>query len=122
MTSVHIKEEFSETFRSKTLERIKREVKEELISEEEEGRKEMNLVEYDAIKKFLIASNVRKSNVVLMSKVFKVLPNLEAVFGAETDLAKKAVEDLKGQLREKESDLEYTKNLLESVCATLKEK
>ena len=110
MTSVHIKEEFSETFRSKTLERIKREVKEELISEEEEGRKEMNLVEYDAIKKFLIASNVRKSNVVLVSEVFKVLLNLEAVFGAETDLAKKEVEGLKGQMREKESDLEYAKN------------
>ena len=80
--------------------------------EEEEGRKEMTLMEYDAIMKFLLASNVRKSNVVVMSKVFKVLLNLEALFGAETDLAKKEVEDL----REKESDLlECAKNCLKVV-------
>ena len=51
-----------------------------------------------------------------------MLLNLAAVFGLETDLAKKEVEDLKGQVREKESDLEYAKNLFESLCASLKEK
>ena len=45
-----------------------------------------------------------------------MLLNLAAVFGLETDLAKKEVEDLKGQLREKESDLlECAKNCLKVV-------
>ena len=48
----------------------------------------------------------------MRSNVFKVLLNLAAVFGLETDLAKKEVEDL----REKESDLlECAKNCLKVV-------
>ena len=52
-------------------ENIKKEVKEELITaEEEEGQKEKHWKECNAIKELLSTSNVRKRNVDQMGEVF----------------------------------------------------
>ena len=82
----------------------------------------MNMEEHDAIKDFVSSSSVRKSNVDLMSEVFKVLLSLEARCGAEADLAKKEAEDLRERLKAKEIELQNVKNSLPSVSETQKER
>ena len=89
---------------------IKKEVKEELITaEEEEGQKEMHWKENNAIKELLSTSNVRGRNVDQMGEVFKMLLNFEAHCGAETDFAKREAEELKKQLKAKETELQKMK-------------
>ena len=105
-------------------ENIKKEVKEELITaEEEEGQKEMRWKESNAIKELLSTSNVRKRNVDPMDRVFKMLLNFEAHCGAETDLAKKETEELKKRLKASETELQnvvkrWQKTILESKKST----
>ena len=99
MDSHQIKEEYSENLRFKPLADIKKEVKEELIAEEEmESQEGMNFEEYNAIKVLLSSSNVRKANVDQMREVFKVVLDLEAHCGAKTYLAKEG--DIKKEVKE----------------------
>ena len=89
---------------------IKKEVKEELVTaEEEKVQKEMNGKGCNAIKELLSTSNVRKRNVDQMGEVFKMLLNFEAHCGAETELAKREAEELKKQLKAKETELQKMK-------------
>ena len=123
MDSHQIKEEYSENFRLKPLADIKKEVKEELIAEEEvESQKGMNLEEYNAIKKLLSSASVRKGNVDQMREVFKVVFDLEAHCGAETDLAKK--EDIKKEVKEElvtAEEEEGQKEMNGKECNAIKE-
>ena len=123
MDSHQIKEEYSENFRLKPLADIKKEVKEELIAEEEvESQKGMNLEEYNAIKKLLSSASVRRGNVDQMREVFKVVFDLEAHCGAETDLAKK--EDIKKEVKEElvtAEEEEGQKEMNGKECNAIKE-